>query len=280
MEEFDYRIRWRTRGVRPGIHLGTMLGAGTEFHTHVGILDAGDPRRLDLRASIASPGRAWRFRLYRQAGEIQATLLADLSASMAYTGTASKPALLARLVRIVGRSAQRAGDRFSFLAADAHVRDDLFLPPTRAYGAVAELAERLQAYPPAGRGHAGLMDAAAQLAGRRKLVFVASDFHFPIADTVRLLQTLAEHQVVPLVLWDDTETEALPGGGFALLEDAESGSATPVWLRPSQRARWRAAVAARRVELERTFLAAGAVPLFVGTGFTPEMLADHFLEGR
>jgi len=28
------------------------------------------------------------------------------------------------------------------------------------------------------------------------------------------------------------------------------------------------------------FLAAGAVPLFVGAGFTPEMLADHFLEGR
>lgn len=279
MEEFDYRIRWRTRSVRPGGHLGSVLGSGTEFHTHVGILDAGDPRRLDLRASIANPGRTWRFRLYRQAGEIQVALLADLSASLAYAGSDAKPALLARLVRIIGRSAQRAGDRFTFLGADATLRDDLLLPPTRAYGAVAELAAQLEHAPLTGRGHAGLMDAAAQLAGRRKLVFVASDFHFPIDDIERLLHALADHHVVPLVLWDDTETQAPSAAGFALLEDAESGTVRPVWLRPSQRARWRAAVAARRIELERSFLAAGAVPLFVGAGFVPEMLGEYFLGG-
>ncbi len=148
MEEFDYRIRWRTRGVRPGIHLGTMLGAGTEVHTHVGILDAGDPRRLDLRASIASPGGRGasgstarparsRWRCWRTCPPPWATRAA------LQTGAAGTAGAHPR------RSAQRAGDRFTFLAADAQLRDDLFLPPTRAYGAVAELAARLEQDHPA-----------------------------------------------------------------------------------------------------------------------------------
>jgi hypothetical protein len=90
------------------------------------------------------------------------------------------------------------------------------------------------------------------------------------------MDALSAHEVIPLVLWDDTETRDFPASGFALLEDAEGGGVRAVWLRPSQRARWREAVAARRTELERLFLAKGAVPLFIGSDFSPELLGEHF----
>ncbi len=277
MEEFDYRIRWRAASIWPGGHRGAALGGGQEFHGHVGLLDATDPRRLDLRASLANPARQWLFRLYRQESEIQVVLLADLSASMGYVGAASKLALLARLVRVIGRSAQRAGDRFGFMGADGVLREDFLLPPTRRYGAVADLAARLEATSLAGRSHAGLAAAAERLAGRRKLVFLVSDFHFPLAEADRLLTALAAHQVVPLVLWDEREIREPPAAGFTLLQDAETGAARPVWLRPAQRARWRIAIDERRVALERLFLEHGAAALFVDAGFTPELLGQHFL---
>ncbi len=279
MEEFDYRIRWRASGIRPGGHRSSRLGGGLEFHGHVGLLNATDPRRLDLRASIANPNREWQFRLYRQIGEIGVAVLADLSASMAYAGIQAKPALLARLVRVIARSAQRRNDSFSFVAADENLREDFYLPPTRLYGAVADLAARLEAAPLAGRSHTGLLAAADLLAGRRKLIFLISDFHFPLAAAERLVDALAAHDLVPLVLWDATETHEFPRRGLALLEDAESGRRRAVWLRPGLRSRWQAAMAERRLALQRLFLARGVAPLFVGADFSPETLGEYFLGG-
>ncbi|WP_085315733.1 DUF58 domain-containing protein [Derxia lacustris] len=258
MDEFDYRIRWRSAEVLPGAHRGLRDGAGSEFGGHVGLLGAPDPRRLDLRASIANPGGGWLFRRMRQHSGIGVMLLLDVSASMAAGG--ARMATLAWLARLIGHSARRGGDSFGAIAADARLRDALHLPPTRAPGAVAEFAARLDAFVPDGHGHAGLVEAADSLAGRRRLVFVASDFCWPLADVDRLLQALAPHQVQPLLL---TAGSGLPAGPDGLIEvdDAEGGAGRALWLRPAQRARWQTALADWRRGLAERFAAHGIAPL-------------------
>ena len=57
-----------------------------------------------------------------------------------------------------------------------------------------------------GRNADGLLDAARYLGRRRALVLLASDFHFELAFTRRLLAALAAHFVVPVVVWDAAET--------------------------------------------------------------------------
>jgi len=294
MEEFDYRIRWRSAEVLPGAHRGLREGPGVEFHGHVGMLDAPDPRRLDLRASIANPGGGWLFRRMRQTSGIGVVLLADVSASMGAGGAArpvtasaarttdaaaSRMPTLARLLRMIGQSARRTSDSFSLIAADAAMHEALFLPPTRAPGAIADIAARVAAFVPSGRGHAGVIEAAENLAGRRRLVFVASDFCWPLADVERLLAALAPHQVQPIVLWDDAGTRALKLHGLVELDDAEGGAGRAVWLRPRQRERWQSAIADWRAQLAETFAAHGVAPLFVDEGFAADAIADWLREG-
>ncbi|WP_051378386.1 hypothetical protein [Derxia gummosa] len=297
MEEFDYRIRWRSAEVLPGAHRGLRDGPGSEFHGHVGLLGAPDPRRLDLRASLAMPGGGWLFRRTRQTSGIGVVLLADVSASMgagaagAVKGAAGgghgispdagagRMALLARLARLTGHSARHAGDSFGLVAADTAIRDDLWLAPSRAPGAIAEIADRLDGFVPTGHGHAGLIDAADTLAGRRRLVFVASDFCWPIDDVERLLTALAPHQVQPIVL-GDAAAEAVPDWrGLVEIDDAEGGAARAAWLRPSQRARWQAALADWRVGLAASFAAHGLTPLHADASLAAEDITQWLAEG-
>ena len=59
---------------------------------------------------------------------------------------------------------------------------DLTFLATRARGSEIEMLRRLRTFQPTGRGSRGLIDAAALIGGRRKLVFVISDFYMPHAD--------------------------------------------------------------------------------------------------
>ena len=121
--------------------------------------------------------------------------------------------------------------------------------------------------------------AAQRLAGRDGLVFIVSDFHWPLERLSAALDLLAHSTVVPLIVWDRAEMEPPASNGFALLRDSESGAARTLWLRPSLRVRWHEAVAHRREQLERIFAAHFIRPLYLQGSFDAEVMSKYFLEG-
>ena len=281
--EFHYRIPWRPRGQRPGHHRGSDFGAGQEFGGYAPLGRAPDPRRLDVRATLADPLGTWQVRLYQQRTAIPVWLIADLSGSMSAPPGGGKMQRLRELAASLAYSVHRTGDAFGFMGCDDEVVPDLLLPPTHARGAGAEVETRLAAYAPSNAGADGLRSAAAYIGRRRSLVFLASDFHFaqPLLDAV--LESLNPHDVVPVVIWDelrsDGEFQTLPRIGLVELRDAESGRRRTVLLRPRLHAQWRHKFAQRRTALQQCFTRFGLRPFHVGRHFRPQAMTAYFYGG-
>ena len=274
--EIGYRLDRRTGGIHPGMHPGSESGGGLEPLRHATLLDGRDPRRLDLLASLRDPLRRLLVRRYRQRASIRVYVLADLSASVGVRARGDRMTVLADLVSALGYSAARAGDAFAFIGCDEHVRDELVLPPTRATGAWIDLAARLKAFTPRGRGTGGLLEALRMVGGRRSLVFLASDFHFPLALLDTLLAGLARHQVVPVVLADSGESEPPPGFGLVRVADAETGEERTLVMRPALRRRLREEFERRREALSRCFAAHGVLPVELADRFDADRVNDYF----
>jgi hypothetical protein len=304
-QEFHYRLPTRVRGHRPGSHPGLTIGAGQEFVSHVSLYERADPRRLDLRASLRSLRQDWLVRMNRQRAGVAVHAVVDVSASMRF-GAGSKRQMVGEFLESLGLSAFRAGDLLGMLAFDTNERAELFLPPRLGRGIGSLLRQRLEHFwdgeggaahggpgaPGNSRaaGHAraarqgadtaqGLELAATRLAGRDGLVFIVSDFHWPLERLSAALDLLAHSTVVPLIVWDRAEMQPPASNGFALLRDSESGVPRTLWLRPSLRMRWHAAIARRREELERIFAAHFVRPVYLQGAFDAEVLSKYFLEG-
>ena len=274
--EIGYRLDRRGRGIHPGMHPGTEAGGGLEPLRHGTLLDGGDPRRLDLLASLRDPLRRLLVRRYRQRASTRVCVLADLSASLGFRGRGDRIGALVDFVSALGYSAGRAGDAFAFIGCDEHVRDEFVLPPTRVTGAWIDLAVRLDTFTPRGRGSEGLLEALPMIGGRRSLVFLASDFHFPLALLDALLATLARHQVVPVVLADSGESEPAPGIGFVRVSDAETGEERTLLMRPALRRRLREEAERRRRALHECLAAHGVLPIELADRFEADRVNDHF----
>lgn len=284
-QEFHYRLPTRVRGHRPGSHPGLTIGAGQEFVSHVSLYERADPRRLDLRASLRSLRQEWLVRVNRQRAGVAVHAVVDVSASMRF-GAGSKRQMVGDFLESLGLSAFRAGDLLGMLAFDAREREELFLPPRIGRGSGSLLRQRLEEFWDAEGGAEkgadaaqGLELAAKRLAGRDGLVFIVSDFHWPLERLSAALDLLAHSTVVPLIVWDRAEMEPPASNGFALLRDSESGAARTLWLRPSLRVRWHEAVAHRREQLERIFAAHFIRPLYLQGSFDAEVMSKYFLEG-
>lgn len=277
-QEFHYRLPQRLAGARPGIHPGSGLGAGADFVTHARLHDRPDPRRLDLRASLRNLNGEWLVRVHRQNASIAVHLLVDVSASMAFGASASKLEIAARFALALGHSTWRADDALGLVAFDAQPRDDLFLPARRGRGVGDEIASLLRSCETRAGGIEGLEQAALRLAGRRGLVFLMSDFHWPLDRLGGVLDRLGPAMVVPMVVWDPAETEPPADNAIARLRDAETGRLRTLWLRPALRERWRERVAARRDELEALFRHHRLRPFLCAGGFEAEAMTRYFLE--
>lgn len=274
----DYRVRWKPGGVVPGMHRGTQAGIGHELRASVPFHAHPDPRRLDLRSSLRDPYQRLWVHDCQQSVALKLYVLADVSASMTYQGRQDKFAQLQTLVATLAHSAWRSGDRFGMLAADEQLREELSLPARLNRSAGEWLQQRLRRFQPQGCGAQGLLQAAARLPGRRALVFLISDFHWPQALLPQLLQALAAHDVVPLVLWDTLETPPMRRHGLARLRDPETGAQRSYWLRPALQPLFEQAYAQRRQQLQAQFQRAGRRALFIDGPFTPQLLNAYFRE--
>ena len=276
IREVHYRVGGPVLGHFPGHHRSPRGNSGFEFRGHASLLDAPDPRRLDLHASLRDPFGGWRVRLYSQRMSVAVTVVADVSASMGFNGRSARLAVLADLVESLSWSAWRTGDSFGFVGCDNAPRADLLQPQTRLRGAGGEIARRLRALQPDGRDASGLLAAPRLLGRRRALLFLVSDFHWPPELLARVLDGLSAHEVVPTVLWDPLEFGPTAARGLVQAIDPESGRQRLIWWRPALRARWQAAHAARREALLAAFRARRLRPLFIEGGYDADAVTRHF----
>lgn len=275
--ELQYRLAGLAPGQFPGHHRSRSGEGGFEFRGHANLLDAPDARRLDLHASLRDPFGHWLVRLNSLRKAIPVAVVADLSASMGFEGGQRKLVVLADFVESLAWSAWRTGDSFGFVGCDEVVRLDLLVPQTRQRGAGGTLAEALRALQPEGRSARALAEAARHLPQRRALVFLVSDFHLPLAELEAVLAGLAQHEVVPVVLWQPAEFELAAPRGLAQVVEPESGQRRWLWWRPALRERWREAQRARREALQQLFRAHRLAPLFIEGAFDADAVTRHFL---
>ncbi|KRB87450.1 DUF58 domain-containing protein [Noviherbaspirillum sp. Root189] len=275
---FFYRIPGRSGGHRPGAHQASTNGAGHAFHSHARLLDLPDSRRLDVRASLRAGRGEWLVRAYRQRAAISLRLVVDVSASMQVGAPLRKLDIAARIAESAAHSAFGVGDTVGMLAFDAAHREDLYFPAMHSRGAGQQMRLAIAACNPSKTAGCALVETVRQLAGRRELVFLVSDFHWPLAVMAEAMDMLSHAWVVPLVVWDQTELAPPPVDGFVTLRDAETGAATPVWVNARLRQRWAAQLASRRRALDALFGSRNLLPLYLHGGFDAAALSRYFLE--
>ncbi len=277
--DIPYRLAWRSSDVRVGAHRGRLEGTGGYFRDFVPLLRSPDPRRIDLRVSARDPFEGLHVRRFEQKASISVYALVDVSASMGFRGNADKMRLAADLCSALAASTRRAGDAFGLIACNAIVQPDLMFLATRARGSEIEMLARLRAFVPEGHGTKGLLDAAALIGGRRKLVFLISDFYMPLAEMERTFAALAQHDIVPIILSDTLELERLPRWGIFSLTDLEVGRRRLVVMRPSLREAWHRRSRRRRAELNTIAARYGRAPFEVRDLIDWNRLAAHLYGG-
>lgn len=277
--DLPYRIVWRSRALRQGMHRSTQWGAGGLFRDLVTLLEYPDPRRIDLRQSLRDPYGALHVRRFEEKSQIGVTMLMDVSGSMAFEGRARKMALAAELAEVFASAVRRAGDTFALYAADDRIRDELGSPPTRSRAGEREMVDALRAFVPRRHDASALVEAARKVGRKCNLVVVVSDFLLPDAEIEALFEALSAHDVLPIRLADSCENLEMPSWGLMELTDLETGRRRLVAMRPSLKAEWQ-----RRIEARRSFfrsLAAryGRAPFEVTDRILWDRLGAHLATG-
>ena len=90
-----------------GHHRSARGNSGFEFRGHASLLDAPDPRRLDLHASLRDPFGDWRVRIYSQRKSVPVTVVAAQAAARGFTGRAPTLAVRGDFVASLAWSAWR-----------------------------------------------------------------------------------------------------------------------------------------------------------------------------
>ena len=222
----------------------------------------------------------WLVRISRQRVGVSVQVVVDVSASMAFGAHKPKLHVAADFIEALGYSAFRVGDALGIVAFDAAERADLYVPAMRNRGMGEAMSGMIRQCRTAPGSIAGLEQAVVRLVSRPGLVFLVSDFHWPLDRLGPALDLLAGSFVVPMIIWDHAEIEPPDQDAIATLEDAESGASRTLWLRPKLRAQWRDNVALRRLELDRFFASRSIRPFYVSGAFDADAMSEYFFEAN
>ena len=275
---FTYQVNWRSRSYHAGYHRGHQGGLGVEFRGNVPLTDYPDARRIDINQTIRDPNEQVHVRIFNQKNATPIYAVCDLSGSMQFTGQFNKMALAAQIAASIAYSAYQAGDTFSFIGFDKVVREDWVTKSSYRMQDAYELSERLRNYQPACVGSEGLLDVNQYLGQQRGLVFLISDFHMPLESIEAALNTLSNHHVIPIVLWDADEYRSLPNFGFSTIIDPETGQQRTLFFRKELKKRFEAMFAQRKAEIESLFMRYESPPHFVENGFDAEAISEYFYQ--
>ena len=275
MEEFHYRIPWRTSNAHPGMHASSQSGSEQEFHSHAPLMSKPEARNIDVHASLLDPFGQFVVKTYRQSSNINVNLIADLSASMNFQ---NKMKIMADFCQSLAFSSYRSGDHFGFFGCNEQLLPEFHLPNRWYKGGVPELVTKLHHYQATGRNCKSIMTCLDFLPRQKSLTFLISDFHFPLADLTLMLDSLVKHDVIPIILWHPQENQQLPDWGLFRYRDEETGQSRHLFMRPSLKARIENQFDQQRKQLIHLFSRYGRQPFFITDHFNPDQMTRYFYE--
>ena len=228
--------RWVSDGVLTGLHRSPRKGFSVEFAEHRPYQDGDDLRFMDWK--VAARTDRWLIKQYEEETNLRATIVLDVSRSMAWR---SGPSLLTKLAyaeHLTGALALlllRQRDAVGLIRFDDAVRTVL-KPASRSLQWKRILAGLMEQGSGAGSDAAGALRQAVKLIKRRGMVILISDLLCDaeeVDETLRVLRA-QHHDVTVLHLLDPAEQDLSLSVGESLFEDPESGAtmvATPSEVR-------------------------------------------------
>jgi len=227
--------RWIVDGFMSGLHRSPRKGFSVEFAEYRPYQPGDDLRYIDWK--IAARSDRWVVKQYEEETNLRASIVLDVSKSMAWSGTElnelggaeqsasvrlTKLAYAEQLTAALALLLLRQRDAVGLVRFDSEIRSAV--PPRARNGQWRRVIAALEE---AGAGRASsapiALEQAARLINRRGMIILVSDLLMDIPDVERAVRGLraAGHDVTVLHLMDPTERD-LPTGGEAVFVDSET----------------------------------------------------------
>jgi uncharacterized protein (DUF58 family) len=236
--------RWIVDGFMSGLHRSPRKGFSVEFAEYRPYQPGDDLRYIDWK--IAARSDRWVVRQYEEETNLRASIVLDVSRSMAWSGTQlpwqvqqrggidgagvarlTKLAYAERLTAALALLFLRQRDAVGLVRFDDRIRSSI--PPRARNGQWRRVVAALDE-PGTGKASSApeALAQAARLINRRGLIVLVSDLLMDLADVERAMRALraAGHDVTVLHIMDPAERE-LPAAGEALFMDPESELLVP-----------------------------------------------------
>jgi uncharacterized protein (DUF58 family) len=220
--------RWVVDGFMAGLHRSPRKGFSVEFADYRPYQPGDDLRYIDWK--IAARSDRWVVRQYEEETNLRATIVLDVSRSMAWSGAPERLTKLEyaeRLTAALSLLLLRQRDAVGLLRFDDRVRSAV--PPRTRHGQWRRIIAALEE---PGKGKASsapnALQQAARLISRRGLIVLVSDLLMDMPEVEKAIRTLRAigHDVTVLHILDPAERD-LPASGEALFVDPESELAVP-----------------------------------------------------
>lgn len=257
--------RWIVDGFLTGLHRSPRKGFSVEFAEHRPYLPGDELRYVDWK--IAARADKWVVKQYEEETNLRATIVLDVSRSMAWRGDESRLTKLAyaeRLAAAIALLFLRQRDAVGLVRFDDMVRTSV--PPRVRTGQWQRIVAALD---DPGAGRASFAPAALEQAGRlilrRGMIVLISDLLMDPPNVISRVRALrhAGHHVAVLHVLDPAERD-LPGRGDALFFDPESEIEVPA-ASTEVRAAYRETVDRALGEWRDAFAAVGAAYEVIST---------------
>jgi uncharacterized protein (DUF58 family) len=220
--------RWVVDGFMAGLHRSPRKGFSVEFADYRPYQPGDDLRYIDWK--IAARSDRWVVRQYEEETNLRATIVLDVSRSMAWSGAPERLTKLEYAERLSAALALlllRQRDAVGLVRFDDRIRSAV--PPRSRHGQWRRVIAALEE-PGEGRESSApnALHQAARLISRRGLIVLISDLLMDLPDVERAMRTLRAigHDVVVLHILDPDERD-LPATGEALFVDPESELSVP-----------------------------------------------------
>lgn len=194
-------------GFCTGLHRSPHKGFSVEFKQHRQYVPGDEIRHIDWRVF----GRSDRFyiREYEEETNLRATLLLDLSGSMAYgQGPVTKYQYAVRLAACLAYLMLGQQDSVGMVTFDSKIRR--YIPPRSRVSHLQVLMDELQKSKPGGETELGRVfhDLVPKL-HRRGVLVIISDLFGDVSELLRALAHFrhAHHEIIVFQIWDRDELD-------------------------------------------------------------------------
>jgi len=194
-------------GVCSGLHTSPHKGFSVEFRQHRQYVQGDEIRRLDWKVF----GKTDRLYLkeYEEETNLRATLLVDVSGSMAYAGSGTSKAKYAvQLAACLGYLMLRQADSVGLVTFDKKVRE--YIPPRSRPSHLQVLLDTLQKTKTGGETElAKVFHQLVPKIHRRGLLIILSDCFGDVPELMKALAHFrhAHHDIIIFQIWDPDELE-------------------------------------------------------------------------